>query len=397
MYAKIKGVMIMANIDISSFFGQSSGSSGGIGSLLSDYSSIKNGSYGKLLKANYAAQKEAASGTSSAKTNDVLDRILDEKKNPKVDAKTAQANSALTDSVSSLSSSIKALQKDDTFEDTEGGATGKEKTASAVKSFVENYNNTIKNAKESTLSNVTNNVSAMMKTTAANSDALKEIGINVQDDGTLVLDDKKLQSADIKKVHEIFDQDEVLSYGSTIGSRMRFASYGSGSVSSSDTLATKGETGTAAKTFKESALALASSELYAKDDQGGFNVDSITAKAKEFVQSFNNMYNAAKFSTNSGVSSNLSYMVNRLTDNAAKLSGFGITKSGNNNLTFNEDVFREADMDAVRSFFNDFGTGMATNASLVNHYMDTQADSSNTYGSDGSYTVNGTSAYTDTM
>ena len=90
-------------------------------------------------------------------------------------------------------------------------------------------------------------------------------------------------------------------------------------------------------------------------------------------------------------------MVNRLTDNAAKLSGFGITKSGNNNLTFNEDVFREADMDAVRSFFNDFGTGMATNASLVNHYMETQADSSNTYGSDGSYTVNGTSTYTDTM
>lgn len=391
----------MANINISSFFGNDSSSSGGLGSLLSDYSAIKNGSYKKLLKANYDAQK-AVKDTSSgkAKTGDVLDEILNSKKNPKISAEEQKANSALTDGVSKLSSSIKELQKDSTFEDSEDGKTAGEKTAAALKSFVDNYNDVVKNAKESTLSNVTSNVGAMMKTTDQNAKALKEIGISVQDDGTMILDEKKAESADLNKVHELFDSKEVMSYGSTIGSRMRFASYGAGSAESAsgDNVATKSATKTAAQSLKEAAKDLASDELYEKDETGAFNVAGITAKAKEFVNSFNNMYNASKFSTNSGVSSNLSYMMNRINDNAGELSEFGITKSGNNTLNFHEDKFRDADMNRVRAFFRDFGSGMATNASLVDHYMNTQADASNGYKADGSYNVNDTNgAYTDTM
>ncbi|MCR5503401.1 MAG: hypothetical protein K6F53_10360 [Lachnospiraceae bacterium] len=391
----------MANINIGSFFGNDSSSSGGLGSLLSDYSAIKNGSYRKLLKANYDAQKAVKSTSSGkAKTGDVLDEILNSKKNPQISAEEQKANSALTDGVSKLSASIKELQKDGTFEDTENGSSASEKTASALKSFVDNYNNVIRNAKESTLSNVTSNVSSMMKATDSNAKALKEIGINVQDDGTLILDEKKAASADPKKVHEIFDQDEVMSYGSTIGSRMRFASYGAGvsNGTSSDNVATKSATNTAAGSMKQAAKDLSSGKLYEKDEAGQYNVAGITAKAKEFVNSFNSMYNAAKLSTNSGVSSNLTYMVNRINDNAGELSEYGITKSGNNTLNFHEDKFREADMNRVRDFFRDFASGMATNASLVEHYMSTQAEASNGYTSDGSYNVsNNSGAYSDTM
>ncbi len=369
----------MANINISNFFG-SSGSTGGMSDLLSDYSSIKNGSYKKLLKANYEAQKASSQSASKAKSTDVLDRILEEKKNPKVDSATAAANSASSDNVSKLSSSVAALQKDSTFEDTENGDTAREKTNAAVKSFVAAYNNTVRSAKESTLSNVTNNVASMMRTTAQNEDKLKEIGINLNDDGTLVLDEKKLASADLNRVHEVFDKGEVTSYGSTVASRLKFAGYGSntssGSSTVSDNLSTKNETNTSALSLKNASLALASEELYEKNEQGQYNVEGITVKAKDFVNSYNSMYSAARFSTNSGVSSNLSYIMNRTRDNAGTLSEFGITMHTNGTLGFNEQAFREADMNRVKDFFNNFGSGVATNASLVQHYMNTQADAS---------------------
>ena len=61
------------NFDISSFFNKQS-SGGAFGSInLSDYASIKNGTYGKLLKSYYGTQKksEVSSTTETNKKNQV--------------------------------------------------------------------------------------------------------------------------------------------------------------------------------------------------------------------------------------------------------------------------------------------------------------------------------------
>lgn len=60
-----------SNVDYSALFGGTSNSSSlGGTNILSDYASIKNGSYGKLLKAYYAkqdAEKTAGTGDTSQK------------------------------------------------------------------------------------------------------------------------------------------------------------------------------------------------------------------------------------------------------------------------------------------------------------------------------------------
>ena len=91
-------INVGSNRDCSYLFQSLSSSSGGMGNLnfLSDYASIKNGSYGRLMKAYYGrgqdSTTEAASKKSSATT--VLDRILEEKKNPKVSKDVQKANAS---------------------------------------------------------------------------------------------------------------------------------------------------------------------------------------------------------------------------------------------------------------------------------------------------------------
>ena len=87
-----------------------SASGGSLGNLnfISDYASIKNGSYGKLMKAYYGSSQSSSvsaastSSSSSAKssTSNMLDRILEEKRNPKVSKDTQEANANLTSGLS---------------------------------------------------------------------------------------------------------------------------------------------------------------------------------------------------------------------------------------------------------------------------------------------------------
>ena len=76
--------------DYSYLFQGLSSSGGGLGNLnfLSDYASIKNGSYSKLMKAYYGMGQSISSGTTSSdrksSKGNVLDKILEEKMHPKV-------------------------------------------------------------------------------------------------------------------------------------------------------------------------------------------------------------------------------------------------------------------------------------------------------------------------
>ena len=129
---------------------------GGMGntSIFSDYASIRNGSYRRLLKAYYGGNNSSgstASGTQS-RTSNVLDRILEERKNPKLSEKTSEANSKLTAGIPTLTNTVKALQKDTTYTASEDGKTSaQDKVVSALKNYVTEYNDVVNAAKKSTL------------------------------------------------------------------------------------------------------------------------------------------------------------------------------------------------------------------------------------------------------
>lgn len=386
-------------------------SSGGAGNqnFLSDYASIKNGSYGKLLKSYYSMGKNSDTTASSKKSssNNVLDKILEERKNPKISKQAKEANANLTAGLASLKSSVSALQNDKTYTDTGDGQSVSDKVVSAMKKYVSDYNDVVSSAKRSTLESKTAYVANMMSNTSANSNKLSELGITVNADGTLQLNDKKLKEVDASKVQELFSAEDIMSYGSKISSRVEFANSGSSSnttdgtdsTEGTDTEGTNNTTGSSAASLKADGNALASDELFkkitGKDGKAEYDISKIFATAKSFVKNYNGMLDKAESSTNSGVLANLSQIMRKTADNADMLKQFGISVDNKGRMTIDEDTFKKSDMSQVQNFFKDYGSSVATNASLVDFYMTTQANASNGYTAAGAYNVQGSARYAD--
>jgi len=376
-------------------------------SLLSERNAIKNGTYKKLLKSYYSSLEEnSGSKTSVSKRrgqNNIIDKLLKEKMYPTVSKETQEANTNLTNGISSLKSSISTLQSEKTFEDTENGKTASEKVVSAMKSYVTNYNNVVTASKSSTLSNKTAYVANMMSTTSKFEKELGEIGVMLKSDGTLQLDETKLKDADLSKVQKLFSTENIQSYGSTIASRVKFASGGTntttGTNSSTDSTdsTTKKPTSSSAAALKTDGETLASSELFAKikDEDGNetYDVKKILSTAKSFVNNYNTMFDKAESSSNSGVLSNLSYIRNRTSNNTKALKEFGISVDKKGRLSLDEDTFKKADMSKVQDFFKDYGSYVASNASRVDYYMNTKANAASGYTSKASYNIPPVSDY----
>ncbi len=397
------GINVGKNQDYSYLFQSLSSGSGGMGNLnfLSDYASIKNGSYAKLMKTYYGtAQSSSAAASKKSSSGNILDKILDEKKNPKVSKEAQEANANLTTGLSSLKSSVAALQKDGTYTDTANGKSAADKVVSAMKAFVSDYNNVVSAAKNSTLANKTAYVANMMNSTAANADKLAEIGVSINGNGTLELNEAKLKEVGVSKVQDLFSSDNIMSYGSMIASRLRFAGAAA-STNTADNKDTETTAASGAAGVKADGRALAGDALYemVKDKDGSekYDVDKIFATAKSFVNNYNKMFDTAESSYNSGVLSNLSRIKERTARSASALEQFGISVDNKGRMKIDEDIFKKADMSSVQAFFKDYGSSIATNASLVDYYMTTQANAANGYTSDGTYNVQGSARYADYM
>ncbi len=380
------------------------GVSGGNSNWFSDWSSLRNGSYRRLMKSYYGnigGSGSSVSGTTTS-TSNVLDRILEERKNPQVSEEVQKANSSLTAGIAPLKNSVQALQNENTYTDSDDGkTTAQDKVVSAMKNFVSQYNDVVNAAKKSTLTGKTSHVGAMMRLSNENAEKLAEVGITINRNGTLMLNEGKLKSTDISKVQEMFSSEDIMSYGSSVLSRLTFASAAAGAAEKTETDNTENETAAAsgAAGLKQDSETLASDALYemikGEDGTDQYDIDKIFATAKSFVNNYNKMFDAAKTSTNSGVVANLARIREKTAQNKEALAQFGISVDKNGKLEINEDTFKKSDMSQLRKFFKDYGSSIATNASLVDYYMTTQANSSNNYTSEGTYSLQGVNRFED--
>lgn len=394
------GIDVGMNQDYSYLF---QGASGGGSNLnfLSDYASIKNGSYGKLLKTYYGTVNNSSTGSSERKsgTNNVLDQILEEKKYPKVSKETQEANEKLTTGISSLQSTVATLRGENTYKASEDGTTAADKVASALKDYVSQYNEVVKAAKDSTLTGKTSHVAGMMKASQTYADKLAEVGITVNSDGTLYLDEGTLKKTDISKVQELFSKDNVTSYGSVVASRLNFAGIASNPVSKTEEKEVEEEKAAdaGASSLKADIEKLLSNSLYEKvkgeDGRYQYDVDKLFAAAKNFVDNYNSMLKDAASSANSGVIANLARIMEKTEQNKGALEKFGISVDKKGGLQIDEEAFRKSDMSQLQDFFKDYGSDIATNVSLVNYYMTTQADAANGYTESGTYNAQGNLRY----
>ena len=184
------------NADYSYLFGGTPTTLGGGSFSLSDYASIKNGSYGKLLKAYYAKQDadKAVSGSDSIQKATLM------KTGANVLKKSADAlnNKELWEK--------KKLKKKDekTGEEIEVEDYDWEAITKAVKSFVEDYNEVIEQAGDSNSKDVLRNALWMTGIVEANENMLSKISITIGKGNKLELDEETLKKADITTFKTLF-------------------------------------------------------------------------------------------------------------------------------------------------------------------------------------------------
>jgi hypothetical protein len=236
---------INVNMDYSTLFSSMSGASSsnnylsGLSGMLSDYSSIKNGSYGKLVSAYY---KKIDGENSSSKADDSKDAKAAEKSKSQQAAAEKKKYSSIASSANALEESAEKLTNsgaDSIFEkawktktDADGNTSqvydyNEEKIVSAVSDFVNKYNSLVSASADASDTNTSTRTSYMSKITNSFKDELSSIGISVSDKGKLSLDKDKMKEVGMESVKNI------------LGNRSGYAYQMSSSASSIESAASK--------------------------------------------------------------------------------------------------------------------------------------------------------------
>ena len=198
------------NSNISALF-NSLNSNNSMGFNFADYAAIKNGSYGKLVKAYYAEDK--ADSTSTAKA--VKASTSNTAKTSKADVDTTGLNQ-MKKEADKLKLSAEALNSDELWEKKDGKA-DMTKIAGAVKDFAANYNNVIDQASKVSSKEVAQDVKFMTGMTDTFSKVLGKIGVTVGADGKMAVDEEAVKNADFATVKSLFSGNAT--YGSQIADK----------------------------------------------------------------------------------------------------------------------------------------------------------------------------------
>lgn len=131
------------------------------------------------------------------------------------------------------------------------------------------------------------------------------------------------------------------------------------------------------------------------DEEGNttqeYDTDAIYKKVSAFVDSYNTMLTRGDESNTSGVVRSVSSMIRATASNEKALEKIGITIGEDYQLSIDEETFKKADMNTVKSMFNStgsYGYQISSQASMANFYAENEAAKANTYTSSGLYTYN---------
>ncbi len=193
-----------------------------LGINYSDYATIRNGSYFKLMKAYYGmdasqAVKDTVANKTTATSKDDTKAL-------------ARIESAADDMKASadalLENGTKSLFKTERVTDKEVNVTTEydtDKIYKAVSKFVEDYNSLIDEASESKTSNISGAAERLVKMTGYNEKMLEKVGITVDEDNHLKIDEKTFKAADMTTVKGLFN--ERGGYGYQVSAQTSMINY----------------------------------------------------------------------------------------------------------------------------------------------------------------------------
>ena len=171
--------------------------------LLSEYSSIQSGSYRKLLNAYY-------SGSDNESVNSIASNSISTAgDNAKKLTSIKEASTDLSDTVQELTKSgSNSVFNKVSKENSDGTVTREYDTDAifnAVKGFVDDYNSLIEATEDSNTKSIASNMRSIITATSTNDDLLKELGIKINADYTLSIDEDTFKKADMSVARSMFN------------------------------------------------------------------------------------------------------------------------------------------------------------------------------------------------
>ena len=206
--------------------------------LVSDYNTIKNGSYNKLVKAYYKKMGDDTTGSSASSDKVSADDLWSSDKLSSSKKASAKDYSKISANAESLKKATGALSEDAKEDVYEAAKTDHSKIESAVKAFADSYNALIDSAGSSQSGIVTSRATSLTSLSISYGKKLGAIGLNIQENGKLSVDSDALASANVDTVKSLFSgknsyADKVDSYASLIESGAASAASNTSTYSSS--------------------------------------------------------------------------------------------------------------------------------------------------------------------
>lgn len=206
----MRGISMYDSSSVSTLFsslGSSKSTGSGLfGINLSEYASIRSGSYGKLMRSYFSMDSTKGTSKSDDSTKNTIEDLATTTSTSKDSTKTL---AAIESDAKELTDSAKALytrSNNKVFTKDSGGSYDTDKIYKAVKRFADDYNSMLDTAGKSSTNRISRSVSSMKNETSYNEKRLKEIGITVDEKtGRLSVDETTFKSADTEKIKNLFN------------------------------------------------------------------------------------------------------------------------------------------------------------------------------------------------
>ena len=361
---------------------------------VADYASIRNGSYGKLMKAYYSLDETDNAKADSKNDTDDTDKTLRMIKDSTADLKK---------SAQELYSSKKLFEKN------EAGEYDRKAIYEKVNAFIEDYNATIESVGSAETDRIVKAGASLINATSENADMLEKMGITISGaDYKLSIDKEKFMEAKISDIKSMFNgygsfayqveakasriynmvEDKVSSYGGYSSGKTE-----STSSTSKDTAGTIAKIQENAKTLNATGLDLyRNSNLFKLSYSGQYDTDAIADEIGAFVKDYNNLILSAEKSKSTGINNTITTLKNVVEEYEDKLSKMGITiDKEDDTLVIDKDKLLRADMYDVKKLFNGSGSfayQVSANAAMVASQAETEAAKANTYTDNATYSNN---------
>ena len=206
----MRGISMYDSSSVSTLFsslGSSKSTGSGLfGINLSEYASIRSGSYGKLMRSYFSMDSTKGTSKSDDSTKNTIEDLATTTSTSKDSTKTL---AAIESDAKELTDSAKALytrSNNKVFTKDSGGSYDTDKIYKAVKRFADDYNSMLDTAGKSSTNRISRSISSMKNETSYNEKPLKEIGITVDEKtGKLSVDETTFKSADTEKIKNLFN------------------------------------------------------------------------------------------------------------------------------------------------------------------------------------------------